>query len=197
MTERLSRTKDFGFDMNEVLDEIYGILNDIGLSGPGSGGISGSLPPPSPSPGSVVPVGPSPSLPGGGQPTGTSRLVNNSTNPLTAGSLAGFDADGFMAKAIAASTVIRPSFLVLSNASPGIPFGAAFIGPHPVNVEFGVSPSRGDPAFLSQTDAGRVTNTRQSSGKVFLVGQFVSLLDPASNKADVMLIPNIEYTTVA
>jgi hypothetical protein len=102
-------------------------------------------------------------------------LLNTSSNVFVPGELVGFP-DGKPAKAIASgSGFIRANYLCLNTCPPRLSLSLMGSGVEWVCVESGASPQPGEPAMLSTTQAGRVTNALATGGAYRqIIGQFYS-----------------------
>jgi len=171
----LFRNRDFGAEVNVVIDEIMARVNELS--------------------GDVVRVETAQAEGGGTRVIheyqrveGVSDLpmVNTGSTVFLPGELIGLSGG---ALALALAPGIRALGVCTALATPGEAVLHSRGGLQSVLVEDGVLPVADDPAFLSFTQAGRVTPTRPSGGAQ-LVGQFAGATD-STGKANVYLVANL------
>lgn len=120
--------------------------------------------------------------------TKTDHIFNTSPTVLTTGQVLGFDASGIpaLAYALGDSKVMPFGVCVISTARQANIVFASY-GTWALQLEStSISPTPGDPAWLSDSVAGAVTDTRPTTGANWKiqVAQFVAEKDPISGLCD-------------
>lgn len=126
------------------------------------------------------------------QPT---RLFNNTDTVFLPGHVIGFDATGALALAIAGTTIVRSCFVsrVTCQIGEEVVFAASGVWPVRVQSDVAEDVGEGDPAYLSATEAGTLTNSRPSGGTQQLVGMFAGTKRTATQN----LIPVVLHVDLA
>lgn len=116
--------------------------------------------------------------------------VNDGPSALTPWLVMGLDSNRKPRLSTGGDADVRPLGVVTRDSGRGQPLYVASGGVIPVIVESGVTPSKGDPCYVSVSSAGRVTSSRPATGKRYLIGTFWG--EKRSNgRAEVVLFLNL------